>query len=107
LIGGRTRARSLRDFDQQRNRNEGLDLLLAVPDFRAHGLVHENQNSLVISYSPTEHGYEGLCYETLSWMRALPRMASHVLDAGHELLETHADAAVSLMPDFIRRTQRE
>jgi hypothetical protein len=23
--------------------------------------VYENQNSLVISYSPTEHGYEGLC----------------------------------------------
>jgi hypothetical protein len=23
--------------------------------------VYENQNSLVISYSPTEHGYDGLC----------------------------------------------
>jgi hypothetical protein len=23
--------------------------------------VYENQNSLVISYSPTEHGFEGLC----------------------------------------------
>ena len=23
--------------------------------------VYENQNALVISYSPTEHGYEGLC----------------------------------------------
>jgi hypothetical protein len=23
--------------------------------------VYENQNSLVISYSPTEHGYEGVC----------------------------------------------
>jgi hypothetical protein len=23
--------------------------------------VYENQNTLVISYSPTEHGYEGLC----------------------------------------------
>ena len=28
------------------------------------------------------------------------------LDAGHKLLETHAAAAVSLMRDFIRRTQR-
>jgi hypothetical protein len=26
---------------------------------------YENQNSLVISYSPTEHGYEGLCSTAL------------------------------------------
>ena len=45
--------------------------------------------------------------EILSWMQALPRMEAHVLDAGHKLLETHAAAAVSLMLDFIRRTQRE
>jgi hypothetical protein len=45
--------------------------------------------------------------EILSWMRALPRMEAHVFDAGHLLLETHAAAAVSLMPDFIGRTQRE
>ena len=45
--------------------------------------------------------------EVLSWMRALPRMEAHVLDAGHLLLETHATPAVSLMLDFIRRTQRK
>ena len=28
--------------------------------------VYENQNALVISYSPTEHGYEGLCGLKLS-----------------------------------------
>jgi pimeloyl-ACP methyl ester carboxylesterase len=39
--------------------------------------------------------------ETLSWMRALPRMEAHVLDAGHLLLETHADVAAVLMRDFI------
>jgi pimeloyl-ACP methyl ester carboxylesterase len=44
--------------------------------------------------------------EVLSWMRALPRMEAHVLDAGHKLLETHAAAAVSLMLDFIKRTQQ-
>jgi pimeloyl-ACP methyl ester carboxylesterase len=44
--------------------------------------------------------------EVLSWMQALPRMEAHVLDAGHKLLETHAVAAVSLMLDFIGRTQR-
>lgn len=43
--------------------------------------------------------------EVLSWMRALPRMEAHILDAGHLLLETHAATAVSLMLDFIRRTQ--
>lgn len=45
--------------------------------------------------------------EVLSWMRALPRMEAHVLDAGHLLLETHAAAVVPLMLDFIRRTQRQ
>lgn len=44
--------------------------------------------------------------EVLSWMRALPRMETHIFDAGHLLLETHAASAVSLMLDFIRRTQR-
>jgi pimeloyl-ACP methyl ester carboxylesterase len=43
--------------------------------------------------------------EVVSWMQALPRMEAHVLDAGHKLLETHATAAVSLILDFIRRTQ--
>jgi pimeloyl-ACP methyl ester carboxylesterase len=41
--------------------------------------------------------------EVLSWMRALPRMEAHVLDAGHLLLETHAAAAVPLMLGFVRR----
>ena len=45
--------------------------------------------------------------EVLSWMHALPRMEAHVLDAGHLLLETHATVAVSLMLDFIRRTQND
>jgi pimeloyl-ACP methyl ester carboxylesterase len=43
--------------------------------------------------------------ETLSWMRDLPRMEAHVLDAGHLLLETHAAEALPLMLAFIRRTQ--
>lgn len=44
--------------------------------------------------------------EVLSWMRALPRMEAHILDAGHLLLETHAAAAVPLMLDFIRAGDR-
>lgn len=43
--------------------------------------------------------------ETLSWMRDLPRMESHVLDAGHLLLETHTANAAPLMLDFIERTR--
>ena len=39
--------------------------------------------------------------ETLSWMQALPRMESHILDGAHFLLETHADEAAALMVDFI------
>jgi pimeloyl-ACP methyl ester carboxylesterase len=42
--------------------------------------------------------------ETLSWMQALPRMETHILDAGHLLLETHSAAAASLMLDFIKRS---
>jgi pimeloyl-ACP methyl ester carboxylesterase len=44
--------------------------------------------------------------ETLSWMKALPRMEAHILDAGHLMLETHAGAAASLMVEFIGRKQR-
>jgi pimeloyl-ACP methyl ester carboxylesterase len=45
--------------------------------------------------------------EVLSWMRALPRMEAHVLDAGHLLLETHAAEAAALMLDFFDRAPRK
>jgi pimeloyl-ACP methyl ester carboxylesterase len=41
--------------------------------------------------------------EVESWMRDLPRMESHVLDAGHLLLETHATEAAGLMRPFLQR----
>ncbi len=41
--------------------------------------------------------------ETLSWMKALPRMEAHILDGPHLLLETHAAECATLMSDFIRR----
>lgn len=44
--------------------------------------------------------------ETLSWMRALPRMEAHILDGAHFLLETHAAEAAKLMIDFIARNRR-
>lgn len=45
--------------------------------------------------------------ETLSWMRALPRMEAHIFDGGHLLLETHSAQAAPLMVDFIRRTMAD
>lgn len=44
--------------------------------------------------------------ETLSWMQDLPRMEAHILDGGHFLLETHAEAAHTLMTAFIERTSK-
>jgi len=43
--------------------------------------------------------------ETLSWMRALPRMEAHILDGPHFLLETHAAECVAAMSTFIRREE--
>lgn len=43
--------------------------------------------------------------ETLSWMKALPRMEAHIFDAGHKLLETHAAECAALMSAFITRTE--
>ncbi|UXY14893.1 alpha/beta hydrolase [Chitiniphilus purpureus] len=43
--------------------------------------------------------------ETLSWMRALPRMAAHILDGPHFLLETHPTECTALMRAFIRQTE--
>jgi pimeloyl-ACP methyl ester carboxylesterase len=43
--------------------------------------------------------------ETLSWMQDLPRMEAHIFDAGHFLLETHAEPALTLMMEFIERTR--
>ena len=43
--------------------------------------------------------------ETLSWMQDLLRMEAHIFDGGHFVLETHAEPALSLMMEFIKRTQ--
>lgn len=39
--------------------------------------------------------------ETVSWMETLPRMETHILDAGHFVLETEAPKAAHLIVDFI------
>lgn len=43
--------------------------------------------------------------ETLSWMKALPRMEAHILDGPHFLLETHAAECAALMSNFLRRVE--
>ena len=43
--------------------------------------------------------------ETLSWMKALPRMEAHVLDGPHFLLETHAAECAALMRAFVARVE--
>lgn len=44
--------------------------------------------------------------ETLSWMKALPRMEAHVLDGPHLLLETHSAECGALMHSFLRRVEQ-
>jgi hypothetical protein len=44
--------------------------------------------------------------ETLSGMKALPRMEAHILNGPHFLLETHAAECAALMSAFVRRVER-
>jgi pimeloyl-ACP methyl ester carboxylesterase len=43
--------------------------------------------------------------ETLSWMKALPRMEAHILDGPHLLVETHPAECAGLMSAFVRRAE--
>lgn len=43
--------------------------------------------------------------ETLSRMQDLPRMEAYIFDGGHFLFGTHTQAALSLVIEFIKRTQ--
>lgn len=43
--------------------------------------------------------------ETLSWMKALPRMEAHILDGPHFLLETHPSECAALISAFVRRVE--
>jgi pimeloyl-ACP methyl ester carboxylesterase len=73
-------------------------------DTLAHYLARQQPPSLMV-WGRHDPFFE--LAEILSWMKALPRMEAHVLDAGHKLLETHAAEAALLMLDFIGRTQQE
>lgn len=43
--------------------------------------------------------------ETVSWMKALPRMEAHILDGPHFLLETHPDECAAWISGFVRRVE--
>jgi len=43
--------------------------------------------------------------ETLSWMKALPRMEAHILDGPHLPLETSSVECAALMSDFVKRVE--
>lgn len=43
--------------------------------------------------------------ETLSWMKALPRMEAHIFDGPHFLLETHAAECAASMRAFFASTK--
>jgi len=43
--------------------------------------------------------------ETVSWMKALPRMEAHVLDGPHFLLETHAAECAAWVSGFLARVE--
>ena len=43
--------------------------------------------------------------ETVSWMKALPRMEAHILDGPHFLLETHPAECAALIGAFVRRVE--
>lgn len=43
--------------------------------------------------------------ETLSWMKALPRMEAHILDGPHFLLETNPAECAAMMSVFVRRVE--
>jgi pimeloyl-ACP methyl ester carboxylesterase len=45
--------------------------------------------------------------EVQSWLLDLPRMEAHIFDAGHFLLETHAQRAAELMLEFVDASPRE
>jgi pimeloyl-ACP methyl ester carboxylesterase len=83
-----------------------------IADYKNHaarfdaiaGYLKERQPSALMLWGRHDPFFE--IAETLSWMQDLPRMEAHVFDGGHFLLETHAEPALSIMMEFITRTQK-
>jgi pimeloyl-ACP methyl ester carboxylesterase len=87
-------------MDNQRALIKDYGRYIARFDAIAEYLAHSQPRALMLW---GRHDIYFDIAETLSWMRALPRMEAHVFDAGHLLLETHSAAVGPLMRDFIER----
>lgn len=80
-----------------------------VLDYRSHFARFEKIASYLERWHPPalmlwgRHDIFFDIEETLSWMKALPRMEAHILDGPHLLLETHPAECAALMSAFIRR----
>lgn len=78
-----------------------------VADYATHVARFDDIAEYLRSYQPRalmlwgRHDAFFHIAETLSWMEDLPRMEAHIFDAGHLLLETHAEAATALLRAFV------
>jgi pimeloyl-ACP methyl ester carboxylesterase len=83
-----------------------------VLDYRNHAARFDEIGDYVERWQPPalmlwgRHDIFFALDETLSWMKALPRMEAHILDGPHFLLETHPDECTELMSAFVRRVER-
>ncbi|HVE53328.1 MAG TPA: alpha/beta hydrolase [Ramlibacter sp.] len=81
-----------------------------VLDYRSHVARFDEIGNYLARWQPPalmlwgRHDAFFAIEETLSWMRALPRMEAHVLDGPHFLLETHPEVCARLMRVFLRKT---
>ena len=98
--------------DDWRGMSRHLDMHRAlVFDYRNHvarfgeiaGYLERSQPPALMLWGRHDVFFE--LDETVSWMKALPRMEAHILDGPHFLLETHAAQCAALMSDFIRRVE--
>jgi pimeloyl-ACP methyl ester carboxylesterase len=78
-----------------------------VLDYRSHVARFDEIADYLRSWQPAalmlwgRHDVFFDLEETLSWMRALPRMEVHILDGPHFLLETHPAECAALMRAFV------
>lgn len=84
-----------------------------VLDYRSHVARFDEIADYLARYQPPAlmlWGRHDIFFdldETLTWMKALPRMEAHILDASHFLLETHATECAALISAFLRRVNAE
>lgn len=84
-----------------------------VLDYRSHVARFEEIASYLERWHPSalmlwgRHDVFFDLEETVSWMKALPRMEAHILDGPHFLLETHPAECAALMGGFIRRVSSQ